>query len=57
MDAAVIRKIAQNLYSGHQKDQNVEEGHFSQADKATQQYWIRQARRAVNVLKAEGYLD
>ena len=50
MTDETLLKIAQNLYSGYQKDTTGQVGHLKDADPATRQLWLRAAKRAVRII-------
>lgn len=50
MTEQALLRIAQNLYSGYQKDTTGRVAHLKDADLLTRQIWLRAAKRAVKVI-------
>ena len=50
MNEQAFLKIAQNLYSGYQKDTTGQVANLKDADPDTRQLWLRAAKRAVKVI-------
>ena len=50
MTDEALLKIAQNLYSGYQKDTTGQVASLKDADPDTRQLWLRAAKRAVKVI-------
>ena len=59
MNEQAFLKIAQNLYSGYQKDTTGQVANLKDADPDTRQLWLRAAKRAVRVIAklSEPHLD
>ena len=59
MNEQALLKIAQNLYSGYQKDTTGQVANLKEADPDTRLLWLRAAKRAVKVIAklAEPPLD
>ena len=50
MTGEALPKIAQNLYSGYQKDTTGQVASLKDADPDTRQLWLRAAKRAARVI-------
>jgi hypothetical protein len=59
MTDEALLKIAQNLFSGYQKDTTGQVTHLKDADPDTRQLWLRAAKRAVRIIAklSESHLD
>lgn len=50
MTDEALLKIAQNLYSGYQKDTTGQVAQLKDADPVTRQLWLRAAKRAARII-------